>query len=140
MSIVKSKHEERVILDFSKEPISKSLVIQSLRQAEVVEMYKSETSDFTTFVDNFIKIGMYEIQLLLNGTPTAERTKLKNYGDFRINIVESIPHSKSFRYLKLNADTRVCNQYWAKNKDLRSKHLVDVILHLKRLNNLKMFL
>lgn len=139
MSIVKSKYEERTILDFSKGKYSKNYIRNSLSQADVREVASDPTR--TTFIENFIKVGMYEIQLGLRGMPTPDRTHLKDYGGFYINILE--PKQTAYKMIDLTRDERFKHQSWIKSNTyakLNMVNLTDIIMYLKRLDNLKLFL
>lgn len=144
MSLVRGRHEIRTILDFSKGKISKNSVKQALRKVEVLEIYQKE-ENINTFVDNYIQVGMYEIYLGLKGAPSRDRTRLKNYGCFHVAVYEKKDKKSpsSLKNINLNNDGRFKNQYWVglnSNSKLRTKNLVDVIMHARRLNDLRLFL
>lgn len=137
MSLVKGTQEFRTILDFSKGKISKNMIKSALRSAEVLEYIKSE--DHFIWIDNHIKIGMYQIELQFYERITIDpRHKLREYGSFDIVISEK--HKNGYNIINRNKDIRFKSQYWAKNHKLRMKDLVDVIVFMRRLNNLKAFL
>lgn len=144
MSLIKGKQEFRTILDFSKEDISKNLVKQALREAEVCEVARLPESGSSTLVENYIIVGMYQIHLLFSSIDAGNhRSKLKEYGGFRVAIYERNRKGNVLQNINLDRDRRFKTQYWAKlnhGYDIRMKNLVDIIIHLKRLNNLKMFL
>jgi hypothetical protein len=137
MTLIKSSPEERTILDFSKGEISKNMIKSALRSAEVLEHIKSENS--FTWIDNYIKIGMYQISLqFYERNLVNSRRKLREYGSFDIVISERYRGDNAI--IDRNKDVRFKSQYWIKNHKLRMKDLVDVIMFIKRLNNLKAFL
>jgi len=137
MTLIKNSPEERTILDFSKGEISKNMIKSALRSAEVLEHIKSENS--FTWIDNYIKIGMYQISLqFYERNLVNSRRKLREYGSFDIVISERYRGDNAI--IDRNKDVRFKSQYWIKNHKLRMKDLVDVIMFIKRLNNLKAFL
>ena len=137
MTLIKSSPEERTILDFSKGEISKNMIKSALRSAEVLEYIKSE--DHFIWIDNNIKIGMYQIELqFYERNLVNSRRKLREYGSFDIVISERYRGDNAI--IDRNKDVRFKSQYWIKNHKLRMKDLVDVIMFIKRLNNLKAFL
>ena len=144
MSLIKGKQEFRTILDFSKVKMSKNKVKEALRHAEVLEVVYREEDSTHTFVENFINVGMYEVRLIFSSVDAVRtRSKLKEYGKFRVAIYERASFGRSMHNISLPKDRRFKNQYWVDlNKDynLRINNLVDIIMYLNRLNNLKMFL
>lgn len=142
MSLIKAKQEARIILDFSKGKISKNLIKQSLRETEVVELHNNEDGQ-CTLIDNYIKVGMYDIHLNMNCPPTSDKNKLREYGCFRVAIYENSPINNVIKHINEKHDRRFKDQYWVKLNQrgmLRIKNLIDIIMFTKRLNNLKMFL
>ncbi len=143
MSLIKGKQEFRTILDFSKGKLSKNKIKLALRQAEVLEVVRRE-DESAAFVENFINVGMYEVRLIFPSVDAERnRSRLKEYGKFRIGIYERANLGKSMNNINIAKDRRFKNQYWVDlNKDysLGINTLVDVIMYLRRLDNLKMFL
>lgn len=142
MSLIKGKQEFRTILDFSKGKVSKNMVKRALRSVEVHELVQLPQSESFTFVENDINVGMYRIRLFFSSVDASRtRTHLRQYGGFKIAIYEN--NGKLLRNINIENDRRFKHQYWVKtNRDysIRMKTLTDVIMYLKRLNNLKMFL
>lgn len=140
MTLIKGKQEFRTILDFSKGKISRNMVQQALRKVEVRELVQDYNNYI--FIENDIIVGMYQIRLSFSSMDASvDRSRLREYGGFRISIYER--KNKAIQNTNLLRDKRFKNQYWIylnKNYDIRMKNLVDIILYLKRLNNLKMFL
>lgn len=144
MSLIKGKQEFRTILDFSKSKISKNFVKQSLREAEVREVVCLPETNTYTFVENEIKVGMYQLRLSFESVDSINnRTKLKDYGGFNVAIYERNRKGNILKNINLEKDKRFKDQYWvedSKNYNIRIKNLVDVVMHLERLNQLKLFL
>lgn len=142
MALIKGKQEFRTILDFSKDKISKNKVKRALREAEVRELVQLKDSNTHTFVENDIKIGMYRIRLFFSSIDSSrDRSRLKEYGGFRVAIYEC--RGNVIQNINLSTDRRFKHQYWAdlnKDYDIRMKNLTDIIMFVKRLDNLKMFL
>lgn len=140
MTLIKGKQEFRTILDFSKGKISRNMIQQALRKVEVRELVQD--SNHYTFIENDIIVGMYQIRLSFSSLDAIEnRSRLREYGGFRVSIYER--KNKAIQNTNLLRDKRFKEQYWVnlnKNYDIRMKNLVDIILYLKRLNNLKIFL
>lgn len=143
MSLVKGTQETRTILDFSDGKISKNKVKTALRDAEVLEIIPEEELSRVKFIDNLIRVGMYEIMLDLYPADHMQgRNKLKQYGRFSISMYERGGNDE-LHWIQLHSDKRFKDQYWTKlneSDNLRMKNLVDIIMIVKRLNNLKMFL
>lgn len=141
MSLIKGKQEFRTILDFSINT-SKRQIKQSICQADVLELIHHEGSN--TFIENYIVVGMYQIRLIFNyHDADLRRTRLAQYGGFRIAIYERTRKGTVLQNINLNKDSRFKNELWIdlnNNSNLRTKNLVDIIILLHRLNNLSMFL
>jgi hypothetical protein len=144
MSLVKGKQEFRTILDFSEGKLSKNKVKNALRKVEVRELVRLENSNTLCLVENDIRVGMYQIRLSFSSfDSTHTRSKLREYGGFRVNIYERNRKGNTIQYINLSRDKRFHHQKWAKlNHDyaIRIKNLVDIIVYVSRLNQLKMFL
>lgn len=142
MALIKGKQEFRTILDFSKEEISKNKVKRALREVEVCEVSQIPDTNSFTFVENGIKIGMYQVQLIFPWlSAERNRKRLREYGQFKIAIFEC--RGKIQKNINLSIDKRFKNQYWVdlnKDYEIRMKTLTDIIMYIKRLDNLKMFL
>lgn len=142
MALIKGKQEFRTILDFSKDKISKNKVKRALREAEVHEVTELPDSNSFTFVENGIKIGMYQIQIIFPWlSADRKRTRLREYGGFKVAIFER--RGNIIQNINLSTDRRFKHQYWAdlnKDYDIRMKNLTDIIMFVKRLDSLKMFL
>lgn len=142
MALIKGKQEFRTILDFSKEKISKNKVKHAIREAEVRELVQLKDSNTHTFVENEIKIGMYSIRLFFSSIDSSrDRSRLKEYGGFRVAIYEC--KNNVFRNINLSTDRRFKQQYWLnlnEHYSIRMKNLTDIIMFIKRLDNLKIFL
>jgi hypothetical protein len=143
MTIVRGNYERKTILDFGKGKVSKNRIRQALRHTDVFEAEKN--NDHTIYYDNTIRIGMYEICIIPKlklgyRFPCGTKFKLKDYGGFSIEILE-----RNKNYLKAidcQKDNRFKEQKWATvayTYDVRMKHLLEMILHCSRLNNLRIF-
>lgn len=145
MTLIKGKQEFRTILDF-KSKLSKNKIRQALRDVEVFEMTELPDSECYTFIENHITVGMYRIRLSFSSLDaTLSRKRLRDYGGLRVAVYESSQRGKSKFNTNINLarDRRFTNQYWTQlNPDfkVRMKDLANIIIHLQRLNNLKMFL
>jgi hypothetical protein len=136
MSLVKSKSEIRTILDFSQGEVSKNSIRRALRQVEITQTYKDD-SNLPVMISNQIKIGIYTLVISFGGMPNYEVKSLGRCGKLHIVIYEQRGSQLDLIGMKFK------NQYWSKlnlQDSLKANHLIDVILHLKRLNNLKVFL
>lgn len=142
MSLIKGKQEFRTILDFTKGKISKNMIKRALRQVEVHEVTQLPGSESYTFVENGIRIGMYQLQIIFPSVSAdRQRTRLREYGGFKVGIFER--KGKTLCNINVTTDKRFKDQYWTSyNKDyqIRMKNLTDIIMYLKRLDNLKSFL
>ena len=96
------------------------------------------------FLENDIIVGMYQIRLFFNHREVGQhRTRLRDYGGFRIAIYERTRKGTVLHNINLNKDSRFKHETWIDlNKDcnVRIKNLVDIIILLQRLNSLRMFL
>lgn len=126
------------ILDFNKPKISKNYVVNSLRKSDFTTYLTDYDSNSVIFLEHVVKVGMFEIQLIL--TPTCRSSNLRDYGKFFVKIFELKPLGR--REILLIADERFSAQPWSLknfNKWIRIKDLVDIILYCHKLNKLKMF-
>jgi hypothetical protein len=136
MTAIKAKYEGRLVLDFSKGKYSKNKIKQSLRKCEIISSKPGIKPNEVTIFDNTIKIGMYTIHITLPYDSPATWNNFKQFKDFVIFIEDN-------KRIDLSEDGRFKYQYWIKNNIfgwLKIKHLVDIIAHCIRLNNLKAFL
>jgi hypothetical protein len=139
MTAIRAHQERRLLLDFSQGKQSKNKIKQALRQCNVVSVKQvDEENEYIVFT-NEIKVGMYTIRLHLPFDSSKNWNKLRDYGDFEISIHDR-PNAPG---INLATDSRFRHQYWAPYNffgKLRIKHLIDIIAHCKRLDNLKAFL
>lgn len=144
MSLIKGKQEFRTILDFSRSKISKNFIKQSLREAEVREVVCLPDSNTYTFVENYIRVGMYQLRLSFESVDSVNnRTKLKDYGGFSVAIYERNRKGNVLQNINLVKDKKFKDQYWvelSKSYGIRINNLVDIVMYLNRLNQLKLFL
>jgi len=139
MTAIKARVEARTILDFSAGKFSKNKIKQALNKCEVIYA-KNNDDDHKDWIifDNHIKVGMYDIILIIPWDSPQNWNRLNQYNDFEIEILES--NGKS---IDLNKDGRFKEQEWVKYNsfgNLKPKHLADIIAHLIRLNRLRAFL
>lgn len=138
MSVIKGVQQHRTVLDFSKGKVSKNLVKQALRRAEILEMVSSQNT--TVFIENSIQVGMYSIVLRFPYEGVyPDKSRLKDYGKFGVTIHEVGSNCA----INLSKDKRFKNQYWVSpNKDfnLLMKNLTDIVVYCSRLDKMKMFL
>lgn len=143
MTLIKGKQEFRTILDFTSKT-SKNKIRQALRTVEVFEMTELPDSNSYTFIENSIRVGHYRLQLSFSSLDaTLSRKRLRDYGGLRVALYESGNRGKSSNNINLKNDKRFSGQYWIRlNQDfkVRMKDLANIIMHLQRLENLKMFL
>ena len=143
MTKVRGKIERRTVLDFGRGKVSKNHIRQALRRAEVPEIIF--TNNDCTFIDNCIQVGMYQICIVPKVRSPFEfldspKTKLKDYGGFTIEIFEKT--NDRLKPINCQKDGRFKEQKWASlayTYDVRMKHLLEMILHCSRLNNLRVF-
>ena len=138
MTAIRAHQERRILLDFSNGKYSKNKIKQSLRQCNVVSIQESDEKNTYIIFDNEIKVGMYTIKLHLPFDSSKNWTKLRDYGDFEVSI-----HEANGPSINLRQDARFRFRYWPAYNSfgrLRIKHLIDIIAHCKRLDNLKAFL
>jgi hypothetical protein len=136
MSVGKGKLESRTILDFSRSKISKNYIKNSLRSVKLSDFNLYENT--ITYINNEIKIGMYNIRLhFIDRAPIyQDKRPLKDCGKFNINIREA----KSEEDINLSRDKRFKDQYWLGDESMKINTLTDVIMYCSRLNDLKPFL
>lgn len=143
MTVIKGSQEFRTILDFSRNKISKNKIKQALRHVEVLEIIHHKDTKSYTIIENDITVGMYQIRLAFYSLSTEQRSRLKEYGGFRVSIYEHVRGGKGLQNINIPNDKRFQGLHWVPlNKDykLRSNDLIDIIMHARRLNDLKMFL
>ncbi len=139
MSVLKGRLEYRVILDFSRGKISKNLVKRSLRQTQFLDAIHN--GDDITLIENCIKVGMYQIDVLPYTLSIQARCQLKDYGGFAVHIRE--PKQGKMEVIAIYRDPRFKRRYWVekdRNYRLRTNDLVNIITYCRRLNDLKAFL
>lgn len=136
MTVVKNVHSLREVLDFSGEHYSKNRIKKTLRALEFKTIdYSGEGGRY--FIHNIIKVGMYSIHLVTN--PQEGMLKLKDLSFILISIYEG----KRKLPITLDKDGRFKHQYWVQNNidnTFKIKHLIDAIMHCRRLDGLKAFL
>lgn len=145
MTAVKCKQEYKTLLDFSKPTrrVSKNLVKQLLRQAEMPAYRKCDNEVIHTNYE--INVGAYHIHLLFNEDGPDVKKKLRDYGSFTYELYERVlnrPEDDEIQnIIWVERDRRFKSQYWSnRNKCLRIKDLVNLIVYCSRLSNLKAFL
>jgi hypothetical protein len=135
MTVIRSSHSLRNVLDFSGAHCSKNQIKQALRALEVQTVEHQDGNRY--YIHNQIKVGMYIIQIVTN--PQEGLLKLKDLDVLLISIYEvngKLP-------IQLDRDGRFKHQYWVQhniNSTFKVKHLVDAVAHCQRLDGLKAFL
>lgn len=138
MTAIRAHQERRLLLDFSNGKHSKNKIKHALRQCKIISIKQTEEDNEYIIFNNEIKVGMYTIQLHLPFDCSKNWNKLRDYGDFEISV-----HEGSGPKINLTKDARFRYRYWVSQNffgKLRIKHLIDIIAHCKRLDNLKAFL
>lgn len=141
MSAIKCKHECKTLLDFSDtKRVSKNLVKQSLRKAEMPSYHSCDNELIHTDYD--IIVGMYRIRLkLFLSDQNKSKTKLKDYGSFYIEVSEPYEEPGRRKIIWTESDRRFKSQNWScRRNNMRINDLVNAIIYCNRLNNLKAFL
>jgi hypothetical protein len=135
MTVIRSSHSLRNVLDFSGAHHSKNQIKKALRALEVrIVEYQNNSRHY---IHNQIKVGMYVIQIVT--TPQEGLLKLKDLDLLLISIYEvngKLP-------INLDRDGRFKYQYWVQHNidsTFKIKHLVDAIAHCQRLHDLRAFL
>lgn len=140
MSLIKGKREQRTILDFSQQKLSKNLIAKSIRKVEVLEAVRM-SEDSWNFINNTIKVGHYNIHLIFSYLDAGrDRKQLREYGGFQVAISCDTVHSIS-RKINLNGSLFKDQKWVSLNEgyNLRMKDLPDIIMYLNRLDNLSAF-
>ena len=135
MSLIKGQRQTHTILDFSDPNISKNKIKESLRILNIVHTCFNKKQ--LTIFDNFIKVGAYNIKLVLHENYDSKPKKLKQFGRFQIRLFEQ---EKEINLIK---DYRFKGQSWVKdntNHQLKIRDLVNGIVYCSKLNKLKLFL
>lgn len=140
MTVIRAKNERRIVLDFSDDKLSKNKIKQALRDLEISILEYSPENNTNTFIQNEIKVGMYIISVCLGDMNIqSDKYKLRDFGIMNVSIREN----NSFSPIDVYQDGRFKKQYWCQTypvNGLKIKHLVDIIHHCRRLDNLKIFL
>lgn len=128
MSIVKGKKIDRMLFDFSGHH-SKNKIRKALKSAEVVTVVNEGGA--YNFYQYYVKVGIYTIWLWL---PADAKGILKDYHEVMYSIKEGT------NTISAAFDGKFKSQYWAKLDYVTINHLVDIVKHCQRLNDLKVFL
>ena len=135
MTAIRARYEVKTILDFSKEKCSRNKIKKSLQQCPIIAT--ENKSKRTVYYFNQINVGMYSIVLSLPLDSSNNWNRLKDYKDFAISVyVGDIP-------IDLQKNDLFSNQEWVRYNffgNFRVKHLIDAIMHCKRLDSIKAFL
>lgn len=136
MTVSKIKFEKRTILDFTREEkLSKHKISKLLRSIKVISIDPINH----LLIDNNIKIGAYNIKLILDNYGTSGEKNLKNFGHFSIRVYENL---KEINVEKDKNFKDIIENTWVRRNrelNLRICDLIDVILYCKRLDNLYLF-
>ena len=145
MTAIKCIQENKTLLDFSEyEKVSKNLVKQMLRQVDIVSY--QDRGNCVSHNNYFINTGLYKIKLLLDDSYGSGARKLRNFGSFRVEILDA-----KDKPIHLWHDKNFSEQYWVwknyaasviggKEEGQRVNDLINIIIHCSRLNKLKAFL
>jgi hypothetical protein len=135
MSLVKAKRKENMILDFSDSKISKNKIRKSLRLLRIKNVYCNKNN--LTIYDNFVKVGTYNIKLVLHENYDNKPKRLRDFGRFQIRLFDQN------KEIILNKDYRFKKQTWIKSNthhSLTIRNLIDTIIYCNKLYKLKIFL
>jgi hypothetical protein len=135
MSLVKGKRQTNTILDFSGNETSRNKIRESLRLIKISNV-SSQKNNLTIF-DNVVKVGTYNIKLVLQEDYDNSPKKLKEFGRFQVRLFEFD------KEINLKRDYRFKKQKWVKSNldsGLKIKELIDTIFYCNRLHKLKLFL
>lgn len=142
MTAIKCKQEYKTLLDFSDtKRVSKNLVKQQLRNAEL-QSYRNDGRSMIHITHDIV-VGMYKIRLSLHNDMHAQKSKLKEYGNFSLSIMELTNSGEKYGsvYVSLPPwDKLFKTQSWYYNSNLRINDLADAVVYCKRLSKLKAFL
>jgi hypothetical protein len=147
MTVVRTtRHMFRTVLDFSGERCSKNKIEQSLRTLEVMSFNYDEKTNTNLTVENYIRVGIFDIQLILS-VETGTK-KLRAFDGMCISIRErnknyGLTNYESFLQERANYKRLFGKQYWNQYNSMsefKIAYLVDAIDYCQRLNNLKAFL
>ena len=143
MSVVRARFEDKMILDFSEGKVTRNRIRQSLRDVEVIEQL--QVGSIIMLRDNFIKVGMYKINIFPNAVSTEPRAHLRDYGSLGISIYEHRTRAGQpyWQIIEPRKDARFKKQLWVKRTKgfrIRIKHLEEIIYYCHKLNRLRAFL
>jgi hypothetical protein len=140
MTVIKYSNQERIVLDFSGDNLSKNQIKQALRSLSINATDSGIAESH--YIINKIKVGMYNIRLF--PVPMHGILKLRGFSNMFVQISED---SKFNTPIFLKNDGRFKNQYWVQQtnspvdvQNVKIKTLVDIIKYCHRLNKLKAFL
>lgn len=130
----------KTILDFSNQNINKSQVARAIK---TVQLCSSSKEDEFSVYYNDIVVGMYIVRLF--GAPRSElgTKKWENFGFYIYEAGNS--DIRAFdKWINLRKNPLFNQQYWASSEGnisaIKSKDIVNIIMHCNRLNSLKSFL
>ena len=141
MTALRTKSESKTILDFSEIEINKKTVKEILNNLKLTSIYNKNS--YLIVVDNNIKVGNY---LVVLSTMLPEcfgifgEQELKKFKSLHVEIFE-LNKGRSEKLI-LGRDLRFKNQYWLeenKKSKLKVNHLVDILLHCRRVDKLSAF-
>lgn len=129
MTVSKMKHENKIVVDFSDDKINRCKVSKKLRETEILILSDDR------YIDNNVKVGAYNILLLLKEKHNVKR--LRKYGPFGIRIFQE--KSGEVKEIKMDRDINFRENDWAKRNELHIYNLIDAILYCKKMDELSIF-
>lgn len=133
MTVVRIKHQIQTILSFNSEPdLSKRKIAKILREVDILSFNKEKG----LFIDNDVRIGSFNIRLML---PTENKCKLGSFKKFGIRLYSL--EEEEWREIDFSHDDKFKTNSWAK-KDIFNfgiSDLSDAILYCQRLDSLRIF-
>jgi hypothetical protein len=134
MTLANSVMKQKVIIDFGNEIYSKEQIKGVLASCPIIRIQQIGAKDFIIY-SNIIKIGTFQIALILPLDAAPGWHLLSEYGDFMMYVYDPF-------CVDLDQDSRFKDQTWVSKNcfgKLRVKHLVNAIYFCMRLSALKAF-
>lgn len=142
MTVLRTKSENKTILDLSQVEVNKKIVKKLLNNLKLTNTYNK--NNYLIIVDNIVKVGSY---LVFLGVDFPENFGI--FGEYNLKKIKSL-HIEIFQLNKnnqmgkivLEKDLRFKNQYWLENNrknSLKFNDLIDILVHCQRVNKLQVF-